>query len=218
MKSKIKTYSADDIDVTYDIPRCIHAKECVNGLRAVFDEKKRPWIQPDQAPADQVAEVILRCPTGALHFERKDGDEAEQTPDRNTVELAENGPVYVRGDVTIINEEKEALLKDTRVALCRCGASKNKPLCDNSHLDIDFEASTELASKDSTGKPIEGVTELMVEPAPDGPLILMGNFEILDASGNVVYSDVDTALCRCGGSKNKPFCDGSHHIIGFKSE
>ena len=77
MANKIRRYTSADIDVTYDVKRCIHAAECVRGLPAVFDTKKRPWVQPDKANADTVAEVILRCPSGALHYERKDGGAAE---------------------------------------------------------------------------------------------------------------------------------------------
>ena len=77
MTDKVKTYWSDDIVVAYDAGRCIHAAECVRGLPGVFDTGKQPWIQPANAAADAVAEVVMRCPTGALHFERKDGGAAE---------------------------------------------------------------------------------------------------------------------------------------------
>ena len=65
MADRLKTYKSDEIDVTYSVKRCIHAAECVNQLSAVFDVKKRPWIQPDQAPASELATVTEACPTGA---------------------------------------------------------------------------------------------------------------------------------------------------------
>ena len=58
MTGKIHRYTSADIDVTYDAKRCIHAAECVRGLPAVFDTQKRPWVQPDNANADAVAEVV----------------------------------------------------------------------------------------------------------------------------------------------------------------
>ena len=58
MDEKIYTYKSDDITVRYDLKRCIHAKECVKGLRKVFDPNKRPWIQPDEASAEQIANVV----------------------------------------------------------------------------------------------------------------------------------------------------------------
>jgi uncharacterized Fe-S cluster protein YjdI len=65
-----KTYTGTDVDVSFDPEVCRHAAECVRGLPAVFDTKRRPWIAPDGAPADQVVEVVGRCPSGALQIER----------------------------------------------------------------------------------------------------------------------------------------------------
>lgn len=65
-----KTYSGRDVDVSFDNEVCRHAAECVRGLPSVFDTKARPWIQPDNAPADDVVEVVGRCPSGALRIER----------------------------------------------------------------------------------------------------------------------------------------------------
>ena len=215
MEQKLRDYTGKDITIRYDLKRCIHAKECVRGVPAVFDVDKRPWIQPDQAPADDSATVIERCPTGALHYERHDGGPAETTPSENTIRLQANGPLYVRGDISISDEAGNVLLQDTRVALCRCGASHNKPLCDNSHLDADFAApgTPERTDLDMPEMPTSG--KINVTPAANGPLIINGHFELLNAAQEVVYRGENTALCRCGGSKNKPFCDGSHHIIGF---
>ena len=140
MEQEVHEYDGEDITVSYDVKRCIHARECVRGLPAVFDPDEHPWIDPDEADADDLAEVITLCPTGALHFERKDGGREETTPDENVIEVVADGPLYARGDVEIVDEDGETLLTDTRVAFCRCGASGNKPLCDNSHLGIEFEA------------------------------------------------------------------------------
>lgn len=66
-------YSDDAIEITYDPHRCIHAEECIRKLPAVFDSSRRPWIMPSEANADEIARVIARCPSGALHFRRSDG-------------------------------------------------------------------------------------------------------------------------------------------------
>lgn len=53
---------------------------------------------------------------------------------------------------------------------------------------------------------------------PRGPLLVRGDFCILDAQGNAVEQNRETvALCRCGGSAIKPFCDGTHKLIGFEA-
>lgn len=59
-------------------------------------------------------------------------------------------------------------------------------------------------------------TETIIETAKDGPLMVYGNVLIKDAEGNESRKNKVTAFCRCGGSSNKPFCDGTHRKIGFK--
>ena len=76
--AKSRQYDGDGIRVGYDARRCIHAAECVRGLPEVFDPERRPWIQPRGAAADRLAEVVMRCPSGALTFERLDGGLPEQ--------------------------------------------------------------------------------------------------------------------------------------------
>jgi uncharacterized Fe-S cluster protein YjdI len=70
MSDKIHKYQSDQITVTYDAKLCIHAAMCVSKLPQVFDTSKKPWVQPDKATADEVAEAVMLCPTGALQFER----------------------------------------------------------------------------------------------------------------------------------------------------
>ncbi|WP_017581296.1 (4Fe-4S)-binding protein [Nocardiopsis valliformis] len=65
-----KTYEGQSIAVTFEAGRCQHAAECVRGLPEVFDIERRPWIQPDNAAADRTAEVVRRCPSGALEYRR----------------------------------------------------------------------------------------------------------------------------------------------------
>lgn len=67
-----KEYRSERAVVSFDPKRCIHARYCVRGLPEVFDPSERPWVRPEQAQPDRVAEVVMRCPTGALQFERRD--------------------------------------------------------------------------------------------------------------------------------------------------
>jgi CDGSH-type Zn-finger protein len=57
---------------------------------------------------------------------------------------------------------------------------------------------------------------LTVKPLADGPLLVNGNLTIRAGTGRVAWQGTTVALCRCGASKNKPFCDGSHREVGFK--
>jgi len=65
-------------------------------------------------------------------------------------------------------------------------------------------------------EPVKVETETIVETSPNGPLLVYGNVTIKDAAGNLTKKHNVTAFCRCGGSANKPFCDGSHKKIGFE--
>ena len=102
----------------------------------------RPWIAIDQAAgrADTLAEVIRRCPSGALHTRRLDGEANEAAAAPVTVAVQRDGPLYVRGDLEIRDASGGMIRREVRAALCRCGDSANKPFCDNSHIAAGFQA------------------------------------------------------------------------------
>jgi len=103
-----------------------------------------------------------------------------------------------------------------RLTLCRCGASARKPYCDGSHASTQFVASGEVAAAESN--PLaQRDGPLTVEPVKDGPLHVTGNLEVITGTGKTVNRVTETWLCRCGQSKNKPYCDGSHRGAGFRS-
>ena len=58
-----------------------------------------------------------------------------------------------------------------------------------------------------------------ITACPDGPLIVRGPIELVDEHGDPIERRRRTvALCRCGASAIRPFCDGSHRIVGFRTE
>lgn len=213
-----KTYHGQDIDVTFELDRCIHAAECGRRLQAVFDVAKRPWVQPDNATADEVQETIDHCPSGALKYVRHDGGAQEQVPDKNTIVVTESGEYQIRGDVRLMTASGETLTEEYRAALCRCGKSGNKPFCDNTHREAGFVAPSQVADNRDSTPDTSPAGKLIVTATANGPLLLQGNFEIQDVAGQHVFRGEKAALCRCGGSANKPFCDGTHAKIGFSSE
>ena len=133
-----KDYANERIVVTWEPSFCIHTARCISGLPAVFDAWRRPWIDVDRASADDIADVVMRCPTGALHFRRLDGGPQEPDSPETIVEPRPNGPLFIRGRVRIEDARGRVIREDTRVALCRCGASENKPFCDGTHRKIGF--------------------------------------------------------------------------------
>jgi uncharacterized Fe-S cluster protein YjdI/CDGSH-type Zn-finger protein len=135
-----KEYASDDVVVIWEPAFCIHAANCLAGLPDVFDAGRRPWVEPDLASADEIAEVVMTCPTGALHFRRLDGGADEPVPTETTAQVRPNGPLYLTGNIRIEDASGHLIREDTRVALCRCGGSQNKPFCDGSHRVIGFRS------------------------------------------------------------------------------
>jgi CDGSH-type Zn-finger protein/uncharacterized Fe-S cluster protein YjdI len=208
---KPRSYSGTDIEISFDMSRCIHARNCFLALPQVFDPARKPWVDPDGAPAEDVAAMIRTCPSGALQFRRLDGGVEEAPRAINRVQLRENGPVEISGDLRLNGETH------TRLTLCRCGASANKPFCDAAHGAAGFVATgePEATGKDS-GEDRPGEV-LEIRPVPHGPLGLVGPVEVTTGSGARLARAEKVFLCRCGASKNKPFCDGSHKDAGFQA-
>jgi CDGSH-type Zn-finger protein/uncharacterized Fe-S cluster protein YjdI len=198
--------------LTFEARRCIHARFCVTGAPTVFlANVQGPWLHPDTLDADRLAAVAQECPSGAIKYRRKDGRPDEIAPPVNLAAIREAGPYAMRGDLRL-----DGAKIGYRATLCRCGASKNKPYCDGAHHEIGFSATGEPASGQTDMLPVrDGV--LNVDPQPDGPLQIRGNLEITSGTGRVVARVTSAYLCRCGGSATKPFCDGTHARIGFRS-
>ena len=93
----------------------------------MFDPTRRPWIRADLADAQAVAEVVRRCPTGALHY-RLAVDAPEEPTCPTIITRDPAGPLLVRGELVL--DTPEGPLVETRAALCACGSTQNQPFCD----------------------------------------------------------------------------------------
>ena len=211
----VKHYAGEQLDVTWDSRLCIHAGNCVRAKGDVFKNGRHPWCDPDIAPAAQVKAIVESCPSGALSYQAKDG--ASETAASNSVQVIANGPLDAQGDLCIAQNKIDSNGIKHRASLCRCGASQNKPFCDGSHKQQSFTDAGQVKGNSQTLDP-PLADELSIKPAPDGPLLVKGKFCIKNSAGNVQWQGEQVALCRCGASHNKPFCDGSHGVVGFKAE
>ncbi len=202
------------------------------------------------------------------------------------ITLAPDGPYIAKALKYLANKSGAVECKET-MALCRCGASENKPFCDGTHAKIGFTSEkvderTKDRKETYRGKKItihdnrsicahagvctdnlSAVFRMKQEPwidpdaasvedivstiqncpsgalsysvgdaetqnitgsepnifiAPNGPYVVSGGNGLLDTSWGEGASRSQYTLCRCGASKNKPFCDGSHWGIGFVDE
>ncbi len=204
-----KTYDGKDISISFDMKRCIHARNCFLKLPQVFDPDRRPWVDPDAAPAEDIAAMIRTCPSGALTFSKPGADEVP--PGINRVSTLENGPNAFHGALTVKGEEM------ARATICRCGKSKNMPFCDYSHVDAEFAATGEPQPSDKDAPGADPGETLSLIQHENGPIEAQGALEITSGTGHRLHRGTRAFLCRCGSSKNKPFCDGSHKEIGFEA-
>jgi len=215
-KQKVFEYPGARATVRWHGRLCIHIAECGRAKGDLFIGGRQPWCQPDLVSDDEVIDVVLRCPTGALTVDYADGSRVETAESENTVHVAYNGPLFVRGDLTIEGAPDAAPGLKYRAALCRCGKSANKPFCDNSHEKAGFQDYGAVGETGDADAPRGG--QLSIKPVKNGPLLLNGNLKIVGSSGRQAWHGSKTALCRCGASNNKPFCDGQHKKVGFESD
>ena len=206
----IETVRGQKATISFDSQLCIHARRCVIAQPGVFKANVvGAWIDPDAASPEDLVFVATNCPSGAIKVQRHDGGADEQAPKVNALTIRENGPLAVNAAIALGGKDI-----GTRATLCRCGASKNKPYCDGSHVSAVFAASGEPASKPSEMLAERGGA-LAITPYPNGPLGIAGSVEILSGTGRTIDRVTATALCRCGHSSQKPYCDGSHKAVGF---
>lgn len=201
------------LTIVFDARRCIHSRHCVLDAPRVFKANTPgQWIHPDSVSAEVLISVAHNCPSGAIRYRRHDGGAEEAAPEVNQLRIRENGPYAIHAALTVAGQPD-----GHRATLCRCGSSANKPWCDGAHSTIHFTAS---------GEPESGNTDalaardgpLNVTPLKNGPLQVQGSLEVCAGTGRTVARITEARLCRCGQSKNKPFCDLSHVAAGFAAE
>ena len=210
--AKIEEVRGSKVVVRFDATRCVHSRNCVLDRPDVFvPNATGEWIHPDRAEPEQIAALARNCPSGAISYERLDGGAGEMAPIVNTLRIRENGPLALNAPSRIGGADA-----GLRLTLCRCGASKNKPYCDGSHAAAGFTATGEPPVRESAALAArDGAVE--ITPIANGPLKVTGSLEIVSGTGRTVNRCVEAFLCRCGASADKPYCDGSHRKIGFRS-
>lgn len=207
-----ETVKGREVTIHFDARRCVHSRNCVLGHPDVFvPNVKGDWIFPDACSADEVIRIGQNCPSGAIRVVRNDGTgSSDQVPVVNTVRVRENGPLAIEAELLIRGVPQPS----PRATLCRCGQSANKPFCDGAHVAAGFVASGEPAAKDAPALELRN-GPVDVQPQPNGPLKIVGNLEVVSGTGRTVNKVRQAFFCRCGQSKNKPYCDGSHKTAGF---
>lgn len=210
MSGEKESVRGEQVTIHFESGKCVHSRHCVLDRPDVFvPNVAGEWIHPDRATPDEVAALAANCPSGAITYERFDGVANEAAPIVNTVRVRENGPLAFHAALTIAGQDETF-----RATLCRCGASSRKPYCDGSHAAAGFAATGEPAKIEAAPLTVRN-GPVTVTPQPNGPLKVSGAIEIVSGTGRTINRTTTAALCRCGASANKPYCDGSHKKIGF---
>jgi CDGSH-type Zn-finger protein len=132
----------------------------------------------------------------------------------NEAMISNGGPLQVTGNITLVREDGSVMYAN-HLTLCRCGASQAKPNCDGQHQEREFLHAgkmtevSELPASPRAGK-------ITISCIKDGPITFRGRLRLHNEFGQECVK-MRGSLCRCGQSTNKPFCDGSHQRVGFKS-
>jgi CDGSH-type Zn-finger protein/uncharacterized Fe-S cluster protein YjdI len=211
MSDDVEEVRGAAVTIRFEAHKCIHSRGCVLARPDVFvPNVAGEWIHPDAATPDEIVELAHNCPSGAITFLRHDGGAPEAPPKVNLVRVRENGPLALHGELVIDGTPT------FRATLCRCGQSNRKPYCDGSHTAAGFHATGEPDTRDS--EPLarrDG--PVTITPRANGPLFVAGSVEVVSGTGRTIDRCGTIALCRCGHSQDKPFCDGSHATVQFKA-
>lgn len=139
---KKKEYSTGEVTVYWRSELCIHSANCIMALPGVFNTRKRPWINVNGGSTKEIIETVDTCPSRALTYLKNPKYKTQRLKKKSKktakfarVQLINDGPYMVSGNFIIRDANKKKVKVETEVvALCSCGASKNKPFCDATHL------------------------------------------------------------------------------------
>lgn len=144
MPEKSHKYSNGEVTIVWKPDTCIHATLCWKGLKEVFNPGKRPWIEPTGASTERIIEQVRKCPSGALSYFMNNAEETDkpiiaEEASIVQIEVTPNGPYVIKTSCSIQHSDGRTENKTGTTALCRCGASQNKPFCDGYHRKNGFE-------------------------------------------------------------------------------
>ena len=137
----------------------------------------------------------------------------------NSIMVRPNGPLICEGDndITLLNADEQLILKEKAFTLCRCGHSKDKPFCDGSHKTKSEEIAQVFSDERVDNiDTIDG--DLIITVKKNAMYSVKGPVTIFSRDGKSKTTRASVALCRCGHSKKKPFCDVQHKQCGFTAK
>lgn len=135
--SRQTDYPGSDITVKDDRSICMHAGFCSNEISNVWQMTQE---SSDTQVRAQIIAMVERCPSGALSYALAPDGPIVESDLPKEIALTPDGALWASGGIPIERADGQPFEVRNRVTLCRCGASKNKPLCDGTHSDVEFKA------------------------------------------------------------------------------
>lgn len=127
----------------------------------------------------------------------------------NKITVRPAGPLVVTGEIIIFDSRGKVLLEDNEAWLCRCGKSNKPPFCDGTHKKTNFKDAANI--NDQRKQELENSdARLEITVRENAMLLCNGPVTIFNKQQTESTTRNKVALCRCGKSNNKPFCDASH--------
>lgn len=153
----MKKYENEQITVYWFPEICTHPGICLRLLPDVFNNRRRPWVDVNAASPEEIIHAIDECPSGALRYSLPPGstvdpalacgvgniDYRKPGKDTVTIKVSKNGPFILEGHARLTDCDGNLIKEDCKMALCRCGLSKNQPFCDGAHLRQNWEEDRE---------------------------------------------------------------------------
>lgn len=138
----------------------------------------------------------------------------------NVVQPQVDGPLRLEGEIEILASDGSLIKRCAETWLCRCGRSANKPFCDGSHSSTQFRDSVEIPSgyRPKAPETLAPGTQLTLILKANGPIRCSGPMAVQNTAGLIAWSGNQASLCRCGHSRTRPFCDGTHRDIRFEAD
>ncbi len=157
-----RSYRNDDITVYWKPSACVHASYCYRELIEVFDPSRRPWVDMNGSTTQRIIEVVNLCPTEALSWKWNDDEKNasvgrdqlnhinfrrpelrnidELSPEENpvSVKVMVDGPIVIKGNLTLKYNGIKKEVRDGMISICRCGVSDHQPYCDGRHRKTGF--------------------------------------------------------------------------------
>ena len=172
----------------------------------------------EQAGTENVREEKLTTSARALDRWFKERQKNQGAPRLldvpNEAMVTNGGPLRITGNITLVGEDGTVQYAN-HLTLCRCGGSNSKPTCDEQHLEREFlnpGKIMEVSEIPGSSNP----SKITLSCIKDGPITFRGRLRLHNQFGQECVK-MRGSLCRCGQSTNKPFCDGSHERVGFKT-